>query len=192
MGYDRLPVGSSNEIGGHHVILLERDSGRAFSVAPCDSVMIELEELPVSGQRWHVADSPPGFSVIEDGWLRDHTFTKKGTRRAAHRGDLVTRRILLNVDYGAEAGEIALVFGPEQAAYDEWGLAQLDEREIDDRWSVFIDEVDLETPLSSQRDLPGRRKGEPQVHELPLVIGARGRLSGLAGDVAHSRTTQLI
>lgn len=173
-----LYVAAPNDFGGNFVILFDRDDGRAFAVSPEDSLMIELEERPSEGLRWHVVEAPPGFIVHYDEWIQDGSFTKKGTRRVKNQHDPLTRRVIMHVDYGAEPGDIVLVLGPSDVEHDEYGFAIVPEDQVAGQWSVQID--DTETPAREQAGLPGRRRGESPLYEVPLTSGPRQRLSALA------------
>jgi hypothetical protein len=176
--YRPLYIGGTDDSGGRCVILFPEDDDRALALAPGDSVMIELEEWPASGQRWHVVGAPPGFVIAWDRWISDGTFTKKGPRKVKHQNDPATRRIIINVDFGAEPGEIRLELGPEQSAQDGFGFAQILPQDVAGHWSVLVDDVDL--PLLEQCGLPGRAKGQPLGHKIIFVGGPRARLSALA------------
>lgn len=177
--YKTLYVAAPNDFGGNYVILFKRDDGRAFGVAAEDSLMIELEETPAEGLRWHVLEAPPGFIIHSDEWIDDGTFTKKGTRRVKNQLDPLTRRIIMNIDYGAEEGDVTLVLAPTDLPYDEFGFVQiLLEEEVKARWSVEIDSTDV--PAREQLGLPGRGKGQPFLHEVAVKGSVRERLSPLA------------
>lgn len=179
MSYRSLYVGSPNEFGGRHVILFAADAERGFAASAGDTLMIELEETPAEGMRWHLAAAPAGFRLDHDCWIQDGSFTKKGPRRVKHANDPLMRRILLELRPEAEPGEVLLQYGPTAAPYDAAGLyVQLAPSEVAASWSVSLD--DVHTSALAQQGLPGRGRAQPPPLPFELQAGVRTRPSSFS------------
>lgn len=160
--YKPLVLGAKTDQGGRACFLFARDDRRLFSVAPGDKLIVELEEVP-GLESWSFTELPQGFTVVFDGYINDHTWSKDGKRRQkGHEQTPAERRFVIEVHVDAEPGRIAL---------EKTGASVAD-------WCVEVDETTV--PVAKQRGLKARRLDEQRVPLLSLSRGPRSRLSELA------------
>jgi inhibitor of cysteine peptidase len=72
------------------IILDKTNAGRSVCVAPGDSVLLRLDEIPTSGYRWEVRDCDPAvLQLASDDFVRSETAGLGGGGQREFRFDVV-------------------------------------------------------------------------------------------------------